>query len=107
MLNQSDPEERCAGKTHCSGKTKKRLQNILLFTVMWLAKENMSVHRLILYLYCCRFQSQPSAFPQLHPSFLREQSWAWSDPGMPLSPVAAELSAVELSSHQHGEILLL
>lgn len=64
---------------------KEDCQNILLFTITWLAKENMSVHRLILYLHHCRFQSQPSAFPQLHPSFLRGHSWAWSDPGMPLS----------------------
>lgn len=53
-------------------KKRKRLPwNILLFTVIQLAKENMSLHRLILYLCCRRFQSQPSAVPQLHPSFLK------------------------------------
>lgn len=85
MLNQSDQKRDVQGKLiaqarHKKKKKKEDCQNILLFTVMWLAKENMSVHRLILYLHCCRFQHSP-----IYPSFLREQSWAWSGPWVPLA----------------------
>lgn len=55
MLNQSDQKRDVQGKLIAQARLKKKkknedCQNILLFTVMWLAKENMSVHRLILYL---------------------------------------------------------